>query len=338
MKKNILFILLAIICVSKRFTYAQDPVFSQFFFNPVFLNPAYAGADKSIRMGVVVKSQWTTLNIPYSSIGVSYDQALLRFNGIGNRGKRTTNKVGIGANIISDVEGRGTFARTNVDFVYSYGFQPSYNSSLRFGIQASALMRNRNYYNLTFLDMIDQNGTITGTSGFTGQTTSNFDLGLGIVGDWENLYGGVAVHHLLEPHDANSPNSYLPRKYTAHVGIDINLYSWYRRKDKLILSPNVVFIQQGRYYNMLHMGVYISYRSVVAGLWYRNNINFKGHAFMATIGYADDGLRVGYSYDFSILQHGLKGLPTSSHEVTVGWNFAYKKAKRRYRAVKCPKF
>ena len=338
MKKNILFILLAIICASQRFTYAQDPIFSQFFFNPVFLNPAYAGADRYIRTGVVVKSQWTTLNIPYSTIGFSYDQALQQFNGIGNRGKRSINKVGIGANVISDVEGRGTFARTNVDLVYSYGIQPSYNSTLRFGVQVSALMRNRNYSNLTFLDMVDQNGHIVGSSGLTGRTSFNLDLGVGIVGDWENFYGGVAVHHILRPADGPSESSYVPRKYTVHLGADINLYSWYRRKDKLILSPNVIFIQQGWYYNMLHLGAYISFKSIVAGLWYRNNINFKGHAFMATIGYADDGIRVGYSYDFSILQHGLKGLPTSAHEVTIGWNFAYKKAKRRYKAVKCPRF
>ncbi|MBQ9469999.1 MAG: PorP/SprF family type IX secretion system membrane protein [Bacteroidales bacterium] len=338
MRKNFLLILAAIICTAQRSTYAQDPVFSQFFFNPVYLNPAYAGASKSVRLGTVFKSQWTTLNLPYSTIGVSYDQGLPQFNAVGNRGKRATNKMGVGVNVVSDVEGKGTFARTSVDLVYSYGIQPSYNSNIRFGLQTSAMMRNRNYTNLTFLDMVDQTGSIVGTSGLTGHTSFNFDVGVGVVGDWENLYGGVAVHHILQLREGKSEYSYVPRKYTIHIGADINLYSWYRFKERLILSPNIIFIQQGRDHNLLHLGAYISHKYIVAGLWYRNNLNFKGHAFMATVGYADDGIRVGYSYDFSILSHGLKGFPTSSHEVTVGWNFAYKKSKRRYRSIKCPKF
>jgi hypothetical protein len=76
----------------------------------------------------------------------------------------------------------------------------------------------------------------------------------------------------------------------------------------------------------------------VAGLWLRENLSLNSHTFIITAGYADDVFRMGYSYDFSVFQYGFRGLPTSSHEVTLGWNFEYKKGRRKYRYIKCPKF
>lgn len=328
MKKRFLPILFTIFFLSGRFTYGQDPVFSQFYFNPVYLNPAYAGAGKYIRFGLIYKNQWVGLNMPYSTYGVSYERTIQRYK-----------NNGMGVNIVSDVEGNGTFVSTNVDLIYSYGFKPSYNSQLRFGLQTSALMRNRNYSNLIFPDMIDAVGEVDGASGLTGTTTWNYDISLGAVGEWSNFYGGVAVHHILEPIELRTANrtAYIPRKYTVHVGGEFNLYRWYRFRDELLLSPNIVFIKQGKF-DQLNIGAYLSRTNFIVGVWLRENLSFNTHSYILTAGYADDGFRVGYSYDFSILQHGLRGLPTSSHEVTLGWNFQYKKDKRKYRYMKCPKF
>ena len=328
MSRKFLLILLAIFFTTLRFSFGQDPVFSQFYFNPVYLNPAYAGASKYIRLGLIYKNQWVGLNMPYSTYGASYDRTIQRFK-----------NSGMGVNIVSDVEGNGTFVSTNVDLIYSYGFKPSYNSQLRFGLQTSALMRNRSYASLTFPDMINSVGVVEGSTGLTGSTTWNYDIAVGVAGDWNIFYGGVAVHHILEPVElqTSTQTAYIPRKYSVNIGAEFNLYKWYRFRDELLLSPNIIFIQQGNY-NQLNIGAYISRLNFMAGFWLRENLSFDASSFIITAGYADEGFRVGYSYDFSILRYGLRGMPTSSHEVTLGWNFEYKRDKRKYRYMKCPKF
>ncbi|MGE0077256.1 MAG: PorP/SprF family type IX secretion system membrane protein [Bacteroidales bacterium] len=307
--------------------FGQDPVFSQLFFNPLYLNPAYAGASKYIRFGIIYRNQWTVLDMPYSTYGVSYDRTIHSI------------KSGIGFNIVSDVEGQGVFTRTTLDAIYAYGVEPTYNSHLRFGLQTSAIMRSRNYSGLVFPDMIDVGGDVSGSSDYAGATSWNYDFSLGVAGDWENVYGGIAVHHILQPVEATymGQDAYIPRKYTVHLGADFNLYKWYKFKEVLVFSPNVIYIQQDDF-NQLNLGFYFSRHRIVAGLWLRENLSMNSHSFILTAGYSDDVFRMGYSYDFSVFQHGFRGLPTSSHEVTLGWNFEYKKGRRKYRYIKCPKF
>lgn len=308
--------------------FGQDPIFSQLFFNPVYLNPAYAGASKYSRLGIIYRNQWTALNMPYSTYGVTHDRTIHAI------------RSGVGINIVTDVEAKGVFSRTTLDLIYAYGIQPTYNSHVRFGLQTSAIMRTRNYSGLVFPDMIDPGGNVSGTSDLGGVTSWNYDFSVGVAGDYENFYGGVAIHHLLEPVEAvySGSKAYIPRKYTVHIGADFNLFKWYRFKEVLLFSPNLIYIQQGTF-NQLNVGFYLSRYRLVAGLWLRENLSLNNHTFIITVGYSDDVFRIGYSYDFSIMAYGLRGLPTSSHEVTLGWNFEYKrKYRRKFRYIKCPKF
>ena len=38
--------------------YAQEPVFSQYYFNPIYLNPALAGMDNNFRLFMNGRNQW----------------------------------------------------------------------------------------------------------------------------------------------------------------------------------------------------------------------------------------------------------------------------------------
>jgi len=321
----------------------QDPTFSQVFFNPTMLNPAYAGASKDMRLGIIYRNQWTMINMPYSTFGVSFDRTFdfgpKWRRGYRYRRARFSNKAGFGINVVSDIEGKGVFSRNTMDLIYSYGFQPTFNSHIRFGLQTSLLFRTRSYSSLVFPDMVDPSGDVLGNPDVVGYTSWNYDIGLGLAGDIENFYGGFAVHHLLQPVEARftGGRAYIPRKYTFHIGADFNLLKWRRFKEVLLFSPNIIYIQQLDF-NQLNIGFYLSKNWIVAGLWLRENLKLNSHSFIITLGYSDYMFRIGYSYDFSIMQHGLRGLPTSSHEVTLGWNFEYKRGKKKFRYIKCPKF
>jgi len=320
-------LLVLAVVVSCSRLYGQDPSFSQLFFNHLYLNPAYAGSSKFMRLGVVYRNQWLAAKMPYTTYGVSFDGTIQSI------------KSGAGVNIINDVQSNGVIQRTSVDFIYAYGVQTSYNSHFRGGIQASLILKNQNLNNLVFPEMIQPDGTIIGDLGLPGKTNLLYDFSVGVAGDWDIFYGGIAVHHLLQPVEANvgGQNAYLPRKYTVHLGCEFNAYKWYRFKQKLMVSPNIIYIKQLNH-QQINLGFYLTRFQIVAGIWLKENLDLKSHTFILTAGYSNDQYRFGYSYDFGIYSHGFRGLATSTHEVTFGWNFEYKKGKRKFRYIKCPKF
>ena len=66
-----------------KITLAQDPHFSQIQYNPLYLNPAYAGVTeygKANRLTGLYRDQWRTLPVPYSTTTASYDRLLRKFN------------------------------------------------------------------------------------------------------------------------------------------------------------------------------------------------------------------------------------------------------------------
>ena len=53
---------------------AQDPQFTQFYANPLYLNPAFAGSTRCPRVGLNYRNQWPSLNKAYITESASYDQ------------------------------------------------------------------------------------------------------------------------------------------------------------------------------------------------------------------------------------------------------------------------
>ncbi len=318
----------AILILTVNMVSGQDLTFSQFFANRLYLNPAYVGHPKHHRTRMVFRNQWLTRESPYMSYGVSYDRFYINQNS------------GVGINIVNDMQGFGSLNWLTADILYSYTIQVAYNAQLRGGIQAGGIFKSQNTSNLVFPDMIDPTGEIVGTPGFAGDSKLMPDFAAGIVGEWGIVYGGFAAHHLAEPIDSetNGDKINLSRKYTGHIGCNINLYKRYLFRKSLTLSPNVIYQQQGNFHQ-INIGTYISHQYFVAGLWLRENLGFSSHTFIFVAGYHDDKYSISYSYDFSLLEGGFRGLNTSSHEVTFGMNFQYKeRSRKKIRPIKSPKF
>ena len=51
---------------------AQDPEFTQYYANPLFLNPAFAGSDRCPRMVMSYRNQWPAMSGNYVTQAVSY--------------------------------------------------------------------------------------------------------------------------------------------------------------------------------------------------------------------------------------------------------------------------
>ena len=75
---------------------AQDPAFSQFFANPLYLNPAMAGTNICPRISLNHRNQWPGIGKTYVTYSASYDQYAEKLGG------------GLGFAIAKDVAGAGS--------------------------------------------------------------------------------------------------------------------------------------------------------------------------------------------------------------------------------------
>lgn len=311
-----------------HYSYGQDITFSQFYSNQLYLNPAFVGNPQYKRVNLTYRNQWLQGNTPYATYGLSYDKYF------------PANNSGLGFILINDVQGHGAINRASLDLVYSYTVQVAYNFQVKGGLQLGGVYKSQNANSLIFPDMIDPTGEVVGTANFIGQSRFFPDFAAGVAAQWDIFYGGVSAHHLAEPVEVNIENAkiMLPRKYTAYLGCDLSVYKRYILRNTLIISPNIIYIMQGDFYQ-INVGGQLIRNELAVGIWLKENISFNSSTFMVLAGYQNENYRIGYSFDFSLLSGGFRGIKTSTHEVTFGMNFKYKvKARKKNRHIINPKF
>ena len=110
-------------------THAQDPEFSQFYANPMLLNPAFAGTARGPRVVLANRNQWTSQSGHYETQAISYDQYFRSIKG------------GVGFSILNDQQGVNTFGTTRQTGSYAYQQSISRKVSLRMGLEASYRQR-----------------------------------------------------------------------------------------------------------------------------------------------------------------------------------------------------
>lgn len=302
--------------------YAQDPQFTQFYANPLYLNPAFAGTARCPRVSLNYRNQWPALTGTFVTTSASYDQDVRGIMG------------GLGLLVTSDQAGKGTLNTTTVSGIYSYTQAVSRKFSIKAGFQATYFQKSLDWNKLTFGDMIDpRRGFIYATNDVPrGGSVGNADFSAGFLGYTDVFFVGVAAHHLTEPNESLIVGtSKMPMKITAHAGaaIPLGMKGKYG-EPKTKLSPNILYQQQAAF-RQLNIGLYVEHGPIIAGVWYRSK-----DAFIALIGFHTDHLKFGYSYDVTTSK--LTTATAGSHEVSLTLNFDCKKKRRRVRTVPCPTF
>lgn len=334
MFKRLFLCLLACVSLSAS---AQDPQFTQFYANPLYLNPAFAGSARCPRVAINYRNQWPALRETYITTSASYDQ---HFDGING---------GLGLLVLNDKAGEGTIATTNISGMYAYQLNVNRKFSMRFGLQGTYVQKKLDWDKLTFGDMIDPRyGFVYQTQEVRPKESRSFvDFSGGVLAYTSTVYGGLAVHHLTEPDEAFivKGSSKLPMKFTAHVGalLPIGESAGYRgrmnRDEGTFISPNLLYQQQGAF-NQLNFGIYILHSPIVGGLWYRGNFGkdefMSSDSFIALIGIQKGIFKFGYSYDVTVSP--LSNSTGGSHELSLGLQFECKPKKKRFRAISCPSF
>lgn len=315
MTKRILLILLVFTAVLSDLK-AQDPQFTQFYANPLYLNPAFAGTARCARVCMNYRNQWPNLSGTYVTYSASYDQHFDFMSG------------GLGVLVMSDDQARGTLRNTNASLIYSYHAAINREFSLKFGIQATYFQKTLDRGRLNFGDMIDaRRGFVWNTSEIVPSAKkANADFSAGVLGYSKNYFFGFSAQHITQPDEGLLGQSKLPAKFTGHAGMIIPL----EKGNESYLSPNILFQAQQKF-QQLNLGLYYVKGAFVAGLWYRNM-----DAVIALIGLQNNNFKFGYSYDVTVSK--LSGNTAGSHEISLQIQFECKPKRKKYRTISCPSF
>ncbi|MBU0487412.1 MAG: type IX secretion system membrane protein PorP/SprF [Bacteroidetes bacterium] len=328
-RRIIISISTAVLLLSTLNLKAQDPGFTQFYSNPLYLNPAFAGSIICPRLVMNYRNQWPAITGTYVTYSASYDQHFDALSG------------GLGILFYNDQAGEGTLNTTSASLLYSYRLQPSRNLTIKAGIQGTFQQRRIDWDKLTFPDMIDPR------SGFTYLTSEQAppklsrtyaDFSLGFLGFTDNFVTGFGVHHLTQPQEGfYRTQGRLPMKITAHIGGIIPLEGGLGKKrsdDTPTLAPNLLYMHQQNF-NHLAYGFFFKKKPFNVGLMYRMNIG-SPDAIMVLAGFQETHFKIGYSYDFTVSK--LSSSTGGAHEISFIIEFPCPRKTIKRKIVTCPSF
>jgi type IX secretion system PorP/SprF family membrane protein len=229
-----------------------------------------------------------------------------------------------------------------VNLIYSYQLQVSKKLTILSGIQASYQQRALDKTKLFFGDQIDPNyGFVFPTQENVALFADNIsytDISLGLMAFTKKYFFGMALHHITEPEDAFISTSYLPKRLTIHTGANFAVGN--ARSMGLIMddgpfiTPNLLYMSQNGA-QQLNLGLSLTNQSFSGGLYFRNNFT-NSDAVLVVLGYESNGIRLGYSYDYTISE--LMGSSGGAHEVSLTIQMACRPKRKKLKAIKCPKF
>jgi type IX secretion system PorP/SprF family membrane protein len=301
---------------------AQDPTFTQFYANPLYLNPALAGSYGCGRISSNYRNEWPSLTGNYVTYSASYDNYFKNISG------------GFGVLATHDQQGQGTINTSMLGLIYSYHLKINRKWKVFFGARAAWYQKFLDWDKLTFGDMIDpRRGFIYQTGDVPrGGSRGFFDASFGSVLFNKNFFFGVAAHHVTQPNESMIiGNSKLPVRLTVHTGAEIPIGKKSRYNTKTSIMPNVIYQYQNGFQE-LSIGTYVKYGSFNAGAWYRNR-----DAFILTLGINTGKFKLGYSYDVTVskLNNGVSG---GSHEISMGLFLNCNKKPQQFKTLSCPSF
>jgi type IX secretion system PorP/SprF family membrane protein len=152
----------------------QDPLYAQYFNNPILLNPAYTGSQSNWQNVIGYRSQWGGFEGNPKSLSFSSHMPLVN------------NKVGLGLVFVQDKIGEIT--NTSVNFNYSYKIEKDLHS-IHFGLSTGFTRYSVDAGDLTLYDVTDPN--------FKSFNETQFNTGAGIMFRSDKYIVGLSVPRIL---------------------------------------------------------------------------------------------------------------------------------------------
>jgi type IX secretion system PorP/SprF family membrane protein len=326
-KKILYLVLLAFIFAEGL---GQDPTFSQFYANSLYLSPSFTGATEQYRLSMNYRNQWPAVPGVFHTYSIAFDMAMPSFNS------------GFGVLATYDVAGSGNLSTTNIGLLYSYDFNINSDWHVRPGINFKFYYLGLDINKLVFNSQITGSGTSPSISPPPFDNVADVDFATSALVYNDRIWGGITLDHLLVPKTSfYGDDSNVPVKMNLYGGLQILKHTRLRQKMQEVLSVAINFQKQAKFYQS-DLGLYYYKDPLIFGLWYRG-IPFMtsqaGDAIIGLIGIKTSTLHIGYSYDFTI--SNLIASTGGAHELSLIYEFnnlSLGQRNKRIRAIPCPEF
>ncbi len=296
MKQKVLYLAIFLLFGAGAFA-QQDALVSQYMFNGLYLNPAYAGSHAYWSSSLTYRNQW-----------VRFDGAPTTFIAAVD-GPIPDKNMGLGFIFMNDCIG---VTKQNA-FMANYSYQLKINETdkLAFGINAGVSQFNAD---LTQLTVWDQDEIFQ--KDLTGRLIPK--AGLGAYYYSKKFYAGLSVPTLLAYQDEDgytfsadlSKSSFLRRHYLLTGGYVIDLKREFKLKPSLLLKYTENAPLQADF------NLSVVYKDMI---WLGSSFRTEDACVFLIEYQPNKHFRVGYAYDLSFSK--IRNYSDGSHELMIGIDF-----------------
>jgi len=276
----------------------QDPEFTQFMFNKMYYNPAYAGVEGVTQFGLLIRSKWTGYAATFDGPGGAPNTQVLTMNS-----PIYKLKSGFGAYLIND----------NLGNLNNIGFQGAYAYHLAVKEAKLSLGVNLGFFSQSIdFSKYRPSNPDDPLLGQGKDTQVRFDMGFGAYFQAKKFYVSASVNHLLTPsfnfgiealRNALQPTLFLMGGY--HYEVSYNL----------VVTPSLL-VQSDFSKVLINFGAVAHYNDKFWG-----GITYKYQESAAIILgmnlLKSKALEVGYGFDYIV--HNQDAKQPTSHEIRLGY-------------------
>jgi type IX secretion system PorP/SprF family membrane protein len=295
MKKIILFLAVLAPLFAIESNAQQDPQFSQYMFNPLSINPAYAGSRGVMNGAILLRSQWVGFDGAPKTQAVSLNMPTKK------------GRVGLGLEILADQIGPKKTTGAYLDYAYRL---PLGKGKLAFGLGAG-IMSYRVDWNL--VDYKDQ-GDVYNALSVTSITKPDFKFGMYF--NNKKFYVGYSLTHLnQEAYYTVQDSLTFTAKMSLHGFFAIGRA--FQLGDNVTFSPSII-IRQTKGVRQNNADLNLNFR-IREALWV--GVGFRSEKSIVAMAQYNitQNFKVGYSYDMTMSK--LSSYQSGTHEIVLGFDF-----------------
>lgn len=293
MKRSILTTLL---CIAGLITWAQqDAMYSQYMFNMLAVNPAYAGSRDVINFTCMKRWQWIEMEGAPKTFTFTADMPVWH------------ERVGLGISVVNDQIGVSN--NNSLYTSYSYRIHFVSGGTLALGLQAGFTNLRANYLSLT---------TTSGNDKVFMNNVNSWmpNFGTGAYYSTDKFYAGFSAPHLLNNHLINGTESIQKQHFFAMAGYVLH------PSHTVAVKPSVLFkyVKGAPLEADVNVNTWF-YDRVAVGVSYRT-----GDAIVALLEMQiNPQLRFGYAYDMTLTR--IREYSRGSHELMLRYELGFAKKK-----------
>ena len=279
-------ILLFVLMFTGVLSYAQqDAQFTQYMYNTININPAYAGSRGALSLFALHRTQWVGLDGAPVTNSVSLNTPINNSN------------LGLGVSLVNDKIGPTTENALSADL--SYTTQTSETWKLSFGIKATA--------NLFDLDASKLNPVDATDPSLQNYSKFSPNIGAGLYLHSDNAYVGFSIPNFIQTnrYDDNEVAIFKEKiNYYLIAGYVFNFNDYIKFKPAMLTK-----MVEGAPLQVDVSGNFMFYDKLMLGVSYRWSASLS-----AMVGFQiTDGLYIGYGYDRETTN--LDNYNSGSHEI-----------------------